>query len=53
LFHRAGDVNTRASGRERVWRKGLWLLKAEKAEPADLNAQIASLLSGMSEDLAV
>jgi hypothetical protein len=44
---------TTPSGRHRVANKGCWRLCAQDREPGNLDAQIAELLSGLSNDLTV
>ncbi|MBS0240104.1 MAG: DUF4279 domain-containing protein [Proteobacteria bacterium] len=41
------------SGTERTARRGRWGIHVERRSPGDLDAQIAALLDGTTEDLAV
>ena len=48
-----GDEWLRPSGTIRVAKCGSWRLSAADREPGNLDAQVAELLSGLSDDLAV
>lgn len=48
-----GDEWKRPNGSIRIAKWGSWRLKADDREPGDLDAQIAELLSGLSDDLTV
>lgn len=41
------------TGQERVAKSGLWVLEATDCKPAELNKQVAELLSGLTQDLGV
>ena len=47
---RTGDPAPNGRG---LCRTGIWLLKAPRSSPGDLDGQIASLLAKMSDDLSV
>jgi len=51
--YRKGDVEHMRSGRELVRKTGMWLLEAPKKEPEDLNAQVAEILSRLTQDIEV
>lgn len=51
--HTKGDRRVFASGRERIFKFGIWNLSAKVAEPEDLNAQVDELLAQLTPDLAV
>jgi hypothetical protein len=53
IAQRTGEVIRYRSGRERVVKCGNWRLKAERAEPEDVNAQVRWLLSQVESDLNV
>jgi hypothetical protein len=53
IAQRTGEVIRYQSGRERVVKCGNWRLKAERAEPEDINAQVRWLLSQVELDLSV
>jgi hypothetical protein len=50
---RRGQVIRGKSGHERTARQGRWSVSAEPCSPGDLDAQIAALLAGTTDDLAV
>ncbi|MGZ5873550.1 MAG: DUF4279 domain-containing protein [Bradyrhizobium sp.] len=50
---RRGEIVRAPSGRERVARQGLWRVQLERRAPGYLDGQIAELLVGTTEDLAV
>lgn len=41
------------TGRERIARSGLWIIRVEPRRPGDLDAQVQELLSGLTDDLAI
>ena len=49
---RRGEI-FRTRSRERVARQGAWRVEVERRGPGDLDGQIAELLAGTTEDLAV
>lgn len=51
--HCKGDVERTRDARVLVRKTGMWLLEAAPREPADLNAQIAEILSRLTQDIAV
>lgn len=52
LSYARGDLVSAGRG-TRTARLGLWSLRAEDTEPADIDTQVAQLLSGLPTDLAV
>lgn len=48
-----GQVIRGKSGHERTARQGTWGVRAEPSSPGDLDAQIAALLAGTTDDLTV
>ena len=50
---RRGDTIRKPSGRERIARSGRWSIKTDSHTSGGLDAQIAELLSGMTEDMSV
>ena len=50
---RKGDVRILRDGREHRERRGSWRRTVERRTPGDLDGQVAELLSGLTEDLAV
>ncbi len=54
LSCRKGDVRIgKVTGKEWIERAGKWLLHADDASPADLDAQVANILGALTEDLDV
>lgn len=51
--YRKGDVERTRSGRELVRKTGMWLLEVPRKEPEDLNAQVAEILSRLTQDIEV
>lgn len=50
---RRGDIRTFGGGRQITARTGHWSLSAPDECPADLDKQVAAILSGLSNDLQV
>jgi hypothetical protein len=50
--YRKGDVQQNRGG-ELIRKTGMWLLEASRKEPEDLNAQVAEILSRLTQDIAV
>ena len=50
---RKGDRTDYPSGRFKIAWGGMWRIIAERREPGDLDGQVAEILAGTTEDLAV
>jgi len=50
---RKGDRTDYPSGRSKIARGGMWRIIAAGREPGDLDAQVAEILAGTTEDLSV
>ena len=50
---RRGDRMPTRSGRERVVRRGRWSVEVNRRSPGNLDAQVAELLAGTTENLDV
>jgi len=50
---RRGQIIRSKSGHEHTARQGRWSVKVESCSPGDLDAQVAALLAGTTDDLAV
>jgi len=50
---RLGDRTDYRSGRFKIARGGMWRIIAAGREPGDLDAQVAEILAGTTEDLAM
>ena len=46
-------IRNPTSGTERTARRGRWSIRVERRSPGDLDAQIAALLDGTTDDLSV
>ena len=51
--YRKGDVRQKRGGGELIRKTGMWLLEVPRKEPEDLNAQVAEILSRLTQDIAV
>lgn len=47
------DMELRRDARDLVRKTGMWILEAPRKEPEDLNAQVAEILSLLTQDIAV
>jgi hypothetical protein len=53
-FATKGDViRSESSGRERIAKTGSWIVRVERREPGDLDAQVEELLSPLTQDLTI
>ncbi len=48
-----GGVLLTPAGKERISHTGIWLLKADDAQPADVDGQVRTLFSGLSEEFDI
>lgn len=53
VAERRGDTIRTPSGRERIARRGRWSVKVDRRTPGDLDAQVAELLAGTTDNLEV